>query len=189
MQWDGFIHILRHYGNGRAQEYSLVFTPITREDFAPVRRFSSLDDLKSFLIEELHLNPNSFEVALDEMKRCYPAKWRNFPATLQGHNPCRPPTDEKATWSEITTYCCYSGVSSVTVIRSQWVGPGPRGWIELVEPKSTWSKRYQQINGFEHMLRESGARIIKFLLYINKEEQAGRFRAPGRQIDELRRED
>lgn len=68
-QWDGFVHILRHHGNGKAEEYSLVFTPITREDFAPVRRFATLDELKSFLAEDLRLNPNSFQGALDEMRR------------------------------------------------------------------------------------------------------------------------
>jgi hypothetical protein len=68
-QWDGFVHILRRHGNGKAQEYSLVFTPITREDFAPVRRFTTIDDLQSFLTEDLHLNPNLFQGALDEMRR------------------------------------------------------------------------------------------------------------------------
>jgi PPK2 family polyphosphate:nucleotide phosphotransferase len=43
-------------------------------------------------------------------------------------------------------------------------------------PKPVWSKRYDQINCFEHMLSESGVRIVKFLLYIGKEEQAKRFR-------------
>src|SRR5207342_2662168 len=43
-------------------------------------------------------------------------------------------------------------------------------------PKSVWSKRYDQINDFERMLTENGTRIIKFLLYIDKEEQAKRFR-------------
>jgi PPK2 family polyphosphate:nucleotide phosphotransferase len=43
-------------------------------------------------------------------------------------------------------------------------------------PKSVWSKRYRQINDFEHMLWESGTTIVKFLLYISKEEQAARFR-------------
>jgi hypothetical protein len=69
MQWDGFVHILRHHGNGKAQEYSLVFTPIMHEGAAPVQRFSTLDDLKSFLREDLRLNPNSFDGALDEMRR------------------------------------------------------------------------------------------------------------------------
>lgn len=68
-RWDGFVHILRHHGDGKAQEYSLVFTPIMREGAAPVQRFSTLDDLKSFLTDNLHLNPNSFEGALDEMRR------------------------------------------------------------------------------------------------------------------------
>jgi len=45
---------------------------------------------------------------------------------------------------------------------------------ELV-PKSVWSKRYDQINDFEHMLSESGVQIVKFLLYISKDEQAKRF--------------
>jgi len=42
-------------------------------------------------------------------------------------------------------------------------------------PKSVWSKRYNQINDFERMLCENGVSIVKFLLYISKEEQAGRF--------------
>src|ERR1017187_681596 len=43
-------------------------------------------------------------------------------------------------------------------------------------PKPVWSKRFDQINDFEKMLAESGVRIVKFLLYISKEEQAARFR-------------
>ena len=43
-------------------------------------------------------------------------------------------------------------------------------------PKPVWSKRYQQINDFERMLSENRVRIVKFLLYISKEEQARRFR-------------
>src|SRR6516225_1727492 len=43
-------------------------------------------------------------------------------------------------------------------------------------PKSVWSKRYDQINDFERMLSESGVSIVKFLLYISKDEQAKRFR-------------
>ncbi len=43
-------------------------------------------------------------------------------------------------------------------------------------PKSVWSKRYRQINEFERTLSECGVTILKFLLYISKEEQAKRFR-------------
>ncbi|MBZ5728514.1 MAG: polyphosphate kinase 2 family protein [Acidobacteriia bacterium] len=48
--------------------------------------------------------------------------------------------------------------------------------VHGLAPKSVWSKRYQQINDFERMLGESGVRIVKFLLYISKDEQARRFR-------------
>jgi hypothetical protein len=68
-RWDGFVHILRHHGNGKAQDYSLVYTPITREGAAPVQRFSTLDDLRLFLTDDLHLSPSSSQVALDEMRR------------------------------------------------------------------------------------------------------------------------
>src|SRR5215469_413365 len=43
-------------------------------------------------------------------------------------------------------------------------------------PKSVWSKRYHQINDFERMLCENGVSIVKFMLYISKDEQAKRFR-------------
>ncbi len=42
-------------------------------------------------------------------------------------------------------------------------------------PKSVWSKRYEQINDFERMLTDSNVTIVKFLLYISKEEQGRRF--------------
>jgi len=42
-------------------------------------------------------------------------------------------------------------------------------------PKSVWSQRYEQINCFEQMLAKSGTRIVKLLLYIDKDEQARRF--------------
>jgi PPK2 family polyphosphate:nucleotide phosphotransferase len=48
--------------------------------------------------------------------------------------------------------------------------------VHNLVPKSVWSKRYDQINDFEHMLSESGVQIVKFLLYISKDEQAKRFR-------------
>lgn len=41
--------------------------------------------------------------------------------------------------------------------------------------KSVWSKRFDQINDFERMLTDNGVTVVKFLLYISKEEQAQRF--------------
>ena len=48
--------------------------------------------------------------------------------------------------------------------------------VHSLVPKSVWKKRYAQINEFERMLTDNGIRIVKFLLYIDKEEQAKRFR-------------
>jgi len=47
---------------------------------------------------------------------------------------------------------------------------------ELV-PKRVWSRRYDQINAFERMLAEEGTTILKFFLYIDRDEQRERFQA------------
>jgi PPK2 family polyphosphate:nucleotide phosphotransferase len=41
--------------------------------------------------------------------------------------------------------------------------------------KEVWSKRYDQINGFEQMLRDNHVRMLKFFLHISKDEQKRRF--------------
>jgi PPK2 family polyphosphate:nucleotide phosphotransferase len=48
--------------------------------------------------------------------------------------------------------------------------------VHNLVPKSVWSQRYEQINDFERMLGDNGTRVVKFLLYIDKDEQAKRFR-------------
>jgi PPK2 family polyphosphate:nucleotide phosphotransferase len=48
--------------------------------------------------------------------------------------------------------------------------------VHSLVPKSVWRKRYAQINDFENMLTDNRTRIVKFLLYIDKDEQAKRFR-------------
>ena len=47
---------------------------------------------------------------------------------------------------------------------------------ELV-PKKVWSRRYQAINDFERRLADEGTAILKFFLYIGKDEQKERIRA------------
>ena len=47
--------------------------------------------------------------------------------------------------------------------------------VHNLVPKEIWQKRYEQINQFEEMLVESGTNIIKFFLYISKDEQKERF--------------
>jgi PPK2 family polyphosphate:nucleotide phosphotransferase len=46
---------------------------------------------------------------------------------------------------------------------------------ELV-PSKVWKKRYRQIVDFERMLAVEGTTILKFFLFISKQEQASRFR-------------
>ena len=48
--------------------------------------------------------------------------------------------------------------------------------VHRLVPKSVWERRYDEINDFERMLTDNGTRIVKFLLYIDKDEQAKRFR-------------
>jgi PPK2 family polyphosphate:nucleotide phosphotransferase len=47
---------------------------------------------------------------------------------------------------------------------------------ELVPPK-IWKARYAQINDFERLLAESGTRVLKFFLYIDRDEQRRRLEA------------
>ena len=49
--------------------------------------------------------------------------------------------------------------------------------VHELAPVSVWSKRYEQINDFEKFLAlDSNTTILKFLLYISKEEQLARFK-------------
>lgn len=47
--------------------------------------------------------------------------------------------------------------------------------VHNLVPKEIWSKRYDQINDFEEMLADNGVHIVKFFLYIDKDEQKRRF--------------
>jgi PPK2 family polyphosphate:nucleotide phosphotransferase len=49
--------------------------------------------------------------------------------------------------------------------------------VHNLVPKSTWQRRYHQINDFERMLTENGVTILKFFLHISREEQKKRFEA------------
>jgi len=46
--------------------------------------------------------------------------------------------------------------------------------VHSLVPKEVWSKRYDQINDFEKHLVENGTLILKFFLYISKDEQKKR---------------
>lgn len=49
--------------------------------------------------------------------------------------------------------------------------------VHNLVPEDVWRARYEQINAFEKLLFDSGTRIVKFFLYISREEQRERFQA------------
>jgi PPK2 family polyphosphate:nucleotide phosphotransferase len=49
--------------------------------------------------------------------------------------------------------------------------------VHKLVPKEIWSARYDLINDFEKLLAAANTTIIKFFLYISKEEQLERFKA------------
>lgn len=48
--------------------------------------------------------------------------------------------------------------------------------VHDLAPKSVWERRYDAINAFEKGLTQAGVTIVKFFLYISKEEQLERFK-------------
>jgi PPK2 family polyphosphate:nucleotide phosphotransferase len=47
--------------------------------------------------------------------------------------------------------------------------------VHGLEPRSVWTKHYEQINNFEELLADNGTTIVKFFLHISKDEQRQRF--------------
>jgi PPK2 family polyphosphate:nucleotide phosphotransferase len=48
------------------------------------------------------------------------------------------------------------------------------GRVRKLVPPAVWHRRYGQINDFERLLAETGTTVLKFFLYISKEEQKRR---------------
>ena len=48
--------------------------------------------------------------------------------------------------------------------------------VHHLVPKKVWSKRYDIINAFEHLLHRNGTTVIKLYLHMSKEEQLRRFK-------------
>ena len=47
--------------------------------------------------------------------------------------------------------------------------------VDKLAPEAVWRERYDHINNFELLLNDSGTRILKFYLHIDKDEQKERF--------------
>ncbi|MBN1285610.1 MAG: polyphosphate kinase 2 family protein [Anaerolineae bacterium] len=48
--------------------------------------------------------------------------------------------------------------------------------VHNLAPEAVWRQRYDHINAFERLLADAGVTVVKFFLYISKEEQAERLR-------------
>jgi PPK2 family polyphosphate:nucleotide phosphotransferase len=46
--------------------------------------------------------------------------------------------------------------------------------VHNLVPREVWERRYQQINDFERLLAETGTLVLKFFLFISKDEQRQR---------------
>jgi PPK2 family polyphosphate:nucleotide phosphotransferase len=46
--------------------------------------------------------------------------------------------------------------------------------VHHLVPQAVWSRRYDQINGFEQLLTESDVIVVKFFLHVSKDEQRRR---------------
>jgi PPK2 family polyphosphate:nucleotide phosphotransferase len=49
--------------------------------------------------------------------------------------------------------------------------------VHDIVPKDVWSRRYDEINAFEQLLTDEGTTIVKFFLYIDRDEQRARLQA------------
>jgi PPK2 family polyphosphate:nucleotide phosphotransferase len=55
--------------------------------------------------------------------------------------------------------------------------------VHNLVPEKVWSERYAEINHFEHVLARSSVIILKFFLYISKDEQERRLLAREQDLD------
>ena len=66
-------------------------------------------------------------------------------------------------------------VGAISVFDRSWYGRVLVERIEGLASESEWSRGYREINEFERMLIDDGARIVKIFLHVSPEEQLKRF--------------
>ncbi len=69
------------------------------------------------------------------------------------------------------------GWGSFSVFDRTWYGRVLVERVEKLASKDEWSRAYDEIVNFEHMLTEEGMVLVKFWMHISPEEQLKRFRA------------
>lgn len=66
-------------------------------------------------------------------------------------------------------------VGGISVFDRSWYGRVLVERVENLATKEEWRRAYREINEFERMLIDDGARIVKIFLHISPEEQLKRF--------------
>jgi polyphosphate kinase 2 (PPK2 family) len=66
-------------------------------------------------------------------------------------------------------------LGAIAVFDRSWYGRVLVERVEGLAGKAEWSRAYREINEFERMLHDDGARIVKVFLHISAEEQLKRF--------------
>nr|WP_295813200.1 lipoyl(octanoyl) transferase LipB [uncultured Nitratireductor sp.] len=66
-------------------------------------------------------------------------------------------------------------VGAISVFDRSWYGRVLVERVERLTPEEDWRRGYREINEFERMLHDDGARIVKIFLHITPEEQLRRF--------------
>lgn len=111
--------------------------------------------------------------------------WTLDPRSFKAHPIAAPTPHQKAQhylqqfWERLPDH------GQIVVFDRSWYG---RVLVERVEgfaSKAEWKRAYREINEFERMLTDDGARIAKIFLHITKEEQVKRFKT--RLTDPLKR--
>jgi AMP-polyphosphate phosphotransferase len=64
---------------------------------------------------------------------------------------------------------------AIAVFDRSWYGRVLVERVEGLASRNEWSRAYREINEFERMLSDDGARIVKIFLHISPEEQLKRF--------------
>ena len=99
------------------------------------------------------------------------------PRLLKVHSIVKPTAEEYQHhylwrfWNKLPPY------GQIVIFDRSWYG---RVLVERVEKFCTeveWRRAYREINEFERQLVDDGAIVLKFFLFISKEEQLRRFRA------------
>jgi polyphosphate kinase 2 (PPK2 family) len=74
---------------------------------------------------------------------------------------------------------------AISVFDRSWYGRVLVERVEDLAPEADWKRAYDEINAFEKLLADDGARIVKIFMHISQDEQLRRFRK--RLLDPMKR--